>query len=404
MVNDLENVLRSLTDDGPAGGPSPVGGRGPQDLADGALRQARSRRRRRRGAAITAAAALSVVTVAIGVQGQVLRGDGSDRFGPGPVAGRSADEAWSAARVNVLMLGTDTGTDTGGGQDRGTRPDTLVVASIDTRSGDTVLVSLPRNLQRVPFPPGSPGARQFPEGFSCPDARLGVNTECLLNGLWTWAQTHPQYYPGDQNPGRTATVQAVQQVTGLTVDEVVVVNLRGLASLVDAVGGVDITVTQRLPIGGNAENRVAGEWLTPGRHHLDGYHALWFARSRWSTSDFDRMRRQRCLISALARQVDAGSVAARLPQLLATLRGDLSTTIPLDDLPRWAKLAARIREARVTSLVLDDTAINTVRPDIAAIHRMVTAALTGTGSGGDPASASVAPKGPAQDTDAICQG
>jgi LCP family protein required for cell wall assembly len=397
---DVETLLRSLADGDPISGRGPSG-HGPDDLAAQALDRARIRHRRR-SALVTVAAALSVITVAVGVDARVLHGDGLGHLrrasGPGP----SAADGWPGARVNVLLLGGEAGT---GGL--GVRSDTILVVSIDTRTGDTLLVSVPRNLQRVPFPPGSRGAQLFPGGFYCLNATAGVNTECLLNAVWTWGQEHPQFYPGDPHPGRTATVQAVEQVTGLGINDVVMMDTRGLTSLVDAVGGVDVTITRRLPIGGDTEHRTATEWLAPGLHHLDGYHAMWFARSRWSTSDYDRMQRQRCLASALVRQVDAGKLAARLPEILRALERDFTTTIRMDDLPRWVDLAEKIRSARVRTLVLDDTVIDTVRPDVPGIRRLVAQVLDG-GNAPVPDSPVTtgrsAPAGTVQDADVVCRG
>jgi LCP family protein required for cell wall assembly len=345
------------------------------------------------------AAALAVLTVATGVEAGV-RSRSHEPGGHTPLPGVSAD-GWARDRENILLLGTDAAADNSAGT---VRPDSIVVASIDTRTGDTLLVSLPRNLERVPFPPGSPGARAYPQGFHCVNAEH-VDADCLLNGLWTWGQEHPQNYPGDAHPGLTATRQGVEQLTGLTIDDWLVLDLRGFARVVDALGGVDVTLARRLPIGGDSAHPVASGWLEPGRHHLDGYHALWFARSRLTTDDNDRMARQKCLVTALARQVDAGAVAARLPALVGALRGSLLTSVALADLPRWVALLQRIRSGRIRALVLTDQVINPVRPDVPLIQQLVRSALTGSAAGetpqAKPASGAVAVTPQAA---AVCQG
>src|SRR5918912_935226 len=95
------------------------------------------------------------------------------------------------------------------------------------------------------------------------------------------------------------------------------INLKGFQEFVNAIGGVTLNVRERLPIGGKVEKpRGTVGWIEPGRQKLDGYHALWFARSRWSTNDFDRMRRQRCVIGAIAEQADPVTVAENLPAIL----------------------------------------------------------------------------------------
>jgi LCP family protein required for cell wall assembly len=324
-------------------------------------------------------AAVLVPTVAVGRDAVAARDALTSVFdrpgsrlgrGNGPAAAKT--DPWSdVPRVNVLLLGGDSGPDR-----TGVRPDTLILASVDTRSGDTVLISLPRNLQRVPFPPDSRAAADHPDGFTCYNAAAGANTECLLNALWAWGDAHPEYYPGDPHPGLTATVQGVEQATGLPVDDYVMLNLAGFQQLVDILGGLTLTVTERLPVGGNVEHPVASSWLEPGRQTLNGYLALWYARSRWSTTDYDRMRRQRCVIGALVDQADPVTLALRFPEVAATLKQNLQTSISLDEIDAWVSLAERVKKAHVRSLAFTDQVINTARPDFPAMHALVQAALT----------------------------
>ncbi len=287
-------------------------------------------------------------------------------------AAAAADPWANVPRVNVLLIGSDAGH----GRE-GTRPDTLVVASIDTATGDTVLFSLPRNLQRVPFPRGSRAAAAFPHGFYCINPQNGVNTDCLLNSVWTWAENNPQYYPGVSHPGLTATVQAVEQVLGLDIDDYVLVDLKGFIVFVDAIGGIRVDVPERLPIGGSVEDPVPRYgWIEPGRNKLlDGWHALWFARSRWSTNDYDRMRRQRCVIAAVTRQADPQNVGLNFDTIARAAKDNISTDISVQDLDAWVTLGLRVKQARVRSLPFTDDVIDTVHPDIAKVHSLVQRAL-----------------------------
>ena len=298
-------------------------------------------------------------------------GDPARQLAGGQVPHVAQADPWAGVtRVNVLLIGSDAGADR-----TGVRPDTLIVASIDPHTGDAVLVSLPRNLQRVPFPAGSGGARDYPDGFQCVNPRSGSNTECLLNALWVWGEGHPQYYPGDNHPGLTATIQGVQEATGLTLDQYVMLNLAGFEQVVDILGGLTVNVQERLPIGGNVEHPVASAWLEPGRQKLNGHLALWYARSRWSTTDFDRMRRQRCVIGDFVDQIDPVTVALRFPQIASSAKQNLQTSIPLADLDAWATLAAKVKGTHLRSLAFTDQVINTVRPDYARMHQLVQEAL-----------------------------
>jgi len=329
---------------------------------------------------------------------------------PPPAAQGPADPWAAVPRVNVLLIGSDAGTDR-----TGVRPDTLVVASIDTRTGRTVLVSLPRNLQRVPFPAGSAAARAYPQGFRCINPANGVNTECLLNGIWTFAEAHAgDYYAGVRNPGLTATIQAAESVTGLRIGHYVLVDLKGFREVVDAIGGLRVNVRERLPIGGNVEN-PAGTigWIEPGRQTLDGWHALWYARSRWSTDDFDRMRRQRCVLGALAQQADPATLAAHFPAIARAAQQNIQTDIALDDLDAWVELAQRVRGASVTSLAFTGDLVDTADPDFVKMHTLVREALTDVSSpqpspssaavGGKSSHVSAAgAKAPAADVRSVC--
>ena len=293
--------------------------------------------------------------------------------GAGPDNSNTADPWANTARVNVLLIGSDAGADR-----IGIRPDTLILASINTQTGDTVLFSLPRNLQKVPFPPGTRQAAEYPYGFDCVDAN-GV-PQCLLNAFWTFGEEHWQdYYPDEPDAfhaGLRATSEAVEQITGLPVDQYTMLNLRGFMQFVDAIGGITVNVRERLPIGGSSENPVASGWIKPGpNQHLGGYKALWYARSRWSTDDYDRMRRQRCVIGAVVQQADPASVALAFPEIAAAAKDNVTTGIPLADLGAWVTLTQKVQKTQVRSLPFTSKVIDPQDPDIALMRTLVGEAI-----------------------------
>lgn len=312
------------------------------------------------------------------VTGIFAKGPSSTAAGGARPNKANGGDPWANAnlpRVNVLLIGSDAGADR-----IGIRPDTLILASINTRTGDTVLFSLPRNLQKVPFPPGSRQAADNVGGYyECQDA-AGV-PQCLLNAMWTFGEEHWKQYYADQpsayDAGLRATSDAVEQVTGLPVHQYAMLNLRGFMQFVDAIGGITVNVRQRLPIGGSSETHVAtGGWIPAGpNQHLDGYHALWYARSRWSTDDFDRMRRQRCVIGAVIKEADPAKLALAFPQIAAAAKSNITTGIPLADLSAWVSLTQKVQKATVRSLPFTSSVINTVNPDIPAVHRLVEEAI-----------------------------
>lgn len=288
--------------------------------------------------------------------------DAPSRPGPGP-------DPWAGIpRVNMLLLGSDAGDDR-----IGVRTDSMMVASIDPSTGETLLFSLPRNLENVPFPKSNPLSKQFPRGYNCgpPD--------CLLNGVWSLAEANEKLFVGVVNPGLTTTRGVIEEITGLRMHYTTVIDLKGFESLVDAMGGVVVTVTERLPVEGHltSSGHLVGvrEWLQPGTQRLDGYHALWFARSRATTDDYSRMRRQRCLVGKILGQVNPATMLAKYPALARVVKDNVTTDIAGEDLPAWVELVGRVQGASISSLAFTTDNISPGNPDFPKIRTMIQDAL-----------------------------
>lgn len=243
----------------------------------------------------------------------------------------------TAGRFNVLLLGGDSG------KDRvGTRPDSIQLVSVDAQTGRAVTFGFSRDTENINFRPGSVMHRLMPEGWNCGD-------ECLLNGLYTWAEDHKAQFPaGTTNPGVLATEEAVEALSGLDVHYYVLVDLLGFRGMVDALGGLDITVQKRTPIGGGT-SRISG-WIEPGRQHLNGYQALWYSRSRQGSTNYERMARQRCVMTAMVQQVNPRSVVMRFQDIAAASAGVLQTDLPQSELGYFADLALKTRSQKIKSV------------------------------------------------------
>ncbi len=280
----------------------------------------------------------------------------------------AAQDPWAdVPRVNTLLIGSDAGKGRWG-----TRTDSMMVVSTNTTTGDTLLIGIPRNLERVPFPTSNPLHALYPNGYDCGD-------QCLMNGIWTLAEGRPDLFPGVQNPGRKSTVDVAGEITGLDITQSVVINLRGFRALVDAMGGVDINVQQRVCVechtgssGGVVFTGDKQEYIEPGLQHLDGKHALWYARSRAGSDDFSRMRRQRCVAGALMQQADPVGLLKSYPQLAAVVKSNVSIDIPRDELSAWVDLALRIQKGgSIRSLPLTADVVRPGNPDFAKIRALV---------------------------------
>ena len=249
------------------------------------------------------------------------------------------DEALGAVdgRYNILLLGADSG------RDRvGTRPDSIQLVSVDARTGRAVTFGFSRDTENINFRPGSVMARLMPEGWNCGD-------ECLLNGLYTWAQDNAAKFPeGTTNPGVVATREAVEALSGLDIQYYVMVDLKGFRKMVDAVGGLEVNVKYRTPIGGGTSPIVG--WIEPGRQHLDGYHALWYARSRQGSTNYERMARQRCVVTAMVDQLDPQTVLLRFQKIASATSGMVQTDLPQSELGRFADLVLKTRTQKIRSV------------------------------------------------------
>ncbi|HEX6917641.1 MAG TPA: LCP family protein [Phycicoccus sp.] len=285
-------------------------------------------------------------------------------------------------RYNILLLGGDSGADR-----TGLRPDSIQLASVDARTGKAVLFGFSRETENIHFNPGSVMARLMPQGWTCGD-------ECLLNALYTWGEDHAAKFPaGTQDPGLVATTEAVEALSGLDIQYYVLVDLKGFSSLVNAIGGLDITVQRRTPIGGNA-SPISG-YIEPGKQHLDGYHALWYARSRVGSTNYERMARQRCVVTALVRQLDPSTVLLHFSDIAAATSGLFRTNIPQEALPALAETAVRTKSQKITSVNFVPPLIKPWDFDPAVVRGVVAKAIATSEKATSAAPASPAPSGAA---------
>ncbi len=246
----------------------------------------------------------------------------------------------------IALLGGD-----GGVGRTGIRTDTVIVLNVDIETGRTVTFSLPRNLRDVPFPEDSPLAEVYPDGFVSADGEAGNS---MLNAIYPIV---PQEQPGilgeTDNEGADAVKQGLSGALGFPVDYYVLVNLRGFEQIVDAIGGITVNINKPIPIEGNTDLGIPPVgYLDPGpSQRLDGFDALWYARGRWGLSDYDRMERQRCALAAIVDEADPGNLLLRYTSLANQASKIVRTDIPRDLLPQVVKLALRMKDQPLRSVV-----------------------------------------------------
>jgi LCP family protein required for cell wall assembly len=265
-----------------------------------------------------------------------------------PDGSTQSQDPWAGTpRLNILLLGGDAG------KGRvGTRTDTVILASIDTKTGDTTLFSLPRNTARMPFPADSPLHKAYPHGFYNGNSQDG---EYMLNAMY---RNVPANNPKDilgqtDDLGADALKLSVGTALGLKVDYYVLINLQGFTKLINALGGITLNINTYIPIGGNTDLHIpAKEYLHPGKNqHLDGRSALWYARGRYGSTDYARMDRQRCVINAIIDQANPANVLARYEKIAAAGGDIVFTDMPREVLPLMVDLSLRVKDGNVRSVV-----------------------------------------------------
>jgi len=297
-------------------------------------------------------------------------------------------------RYNILLLGVDPGADR-----EGMRPDSISLVSVDAKTGQSLIVGLPRELTEMPFPEDSPMYAIHPNGFCMGPNDFGPYGGCLttgyLNALYAEVEVaqNPQFpdiydglYPDARehgsSPGIEAIKDAVTGATGLQVQFYVMINMDGFSSLIDALGGVTIDVPQDIPLGGYEDPRtglwVDGDGMIPaGVQHLDGEYALLFARVRHglANGDYDRMEHQRLLQAAILAQMNPQNVLTNINGILESGSKAVQTDISQSMLGSFVNLALKAKNFDPVVVQFTPPAIDPEFPDYERAHQMVAAGV-----------------------------
>lgn len=267
-------------------------------------------------------------------------------------------------RFTVLLLGGDAGPGR-----PGLRTDTMIVASINTLTGDAVLFGLPRNMGGFTFSDGTP----FP-GLS----------RGLLNEVYQWGWRNPERFEGI-DPGASAVTDVASNLLGIPIDNFVLVDMVGFAEVVDALGGVTVQVQRDViaPVYDRATGAHTMITIPPGVQTFNGDLALAYSRSRTGSNDYDRMGRQRCVLTAMASQMEPLSLFESFPAVLDTIEKRVTTDIPLTKISDIVNLAPSLDAERLIVVGFDRgyrsgrTANGLPIPDVAKIRAEVEQALSG---------------------------
>ena len=244
---------------------------------------------------------------------------------PTPIPPPSAPLSIDPAIINIALLGSDrrpswTGFNT----------DVIIILSVHPGRGEVSLLSIPRDL--YVYLPGY-GMQRVNTAFSLGDR---IN------------------YPGG---GPALFADTVRYNFGIPIHHYAKVEMNGFSSIVDTVGGVEVNVTcsyrdwrlKSPALDPEKEQNWHLYTVPAGTRHMDGDLALWYARSRKLSSDFDRGRRQQEVLRALYKEILSVGLIPRIPDLYSDLRDSVATDMTVTELISLAPLAARIGTADVRS-------------------------------------------------------
>ena len=245
------------------------------------------------------------------------------------------------------------------------RTDSMSFATVDASTGQVTIVGLPRNLYNAPFVEGSPMLGAWPNGFNCGD-------ECLLAYVYTYGMDHPELYPNlksNTDAGVEALRDSVEEIVGMPVQFYVGVDMASFEALVDALGGVDITL--EVPVNVCKVGEPITYTFEPGTIHMDGKLALRYARTRCDTNDYDRMARQRELETAIFKQVKPSVIVARFQELAAASTSLIKTDVPQSMVGIFLDLAQKGRKLSIQREELIPPKFDNLYPDWELSKRLV---------------------------------
>jgi LCP family protein required for cell wall assembly len=253
-------------------------------------------------------------------------GAGEMSYDPPPAAPPAEGE-----RINILLLGIDRRGGTGWGH----LTDTIIIVSVDAVNNTVSMLSIPRDLYLE-----IPGVKED-----------RINVANVYGFRYD--------YPGG---GPALLKRTIEQNFGISLDYYVMVDFEGFKQVIDTLGGVDVNVPRALHDTMYPDPRPGDPFayttihFDAGWQHMDGQRALQYARSRMSTTDFDRAKRQQQVLLAIREKaVDLGilNLITKLPSLFATMGNMVKTDMTLNEMKDLALLAPQIDLGNIKSAVIE---------------------------------------------------
>lgn len=243
--------------------------------------------------------------------------------------------------INIVLIGSDSRSQRSVG-----RSDVLIVASIDPDALSLTLLSIPRDLW-------------------------------VYVPNWRWERINVVDAHGELSQfsggGPGLLKQTIQYNLGIPIDYFVRVDFTGFKQLIDTVGGVDVIAAcplyDEFPDVADGQNDIlSGSALqsvpvgsidipVAGVYHLDGKHALWYARSRSSSNDFARSRRQQQVLRGLWNAIQRQGLVSQVPALWDSLTRMVDTDLTLNDVLFLTNIGTQTFSPQMRSRFLDGSVL-----------------------------------------------
>jgi polyisoprenyl-teichoic acid--peptidoglycan teichoic acid transferase len=229
--------------------------------------------------------------------------------------------------VNFLLIGSDL---------RGSsafRTDTLIIASVRTQDNSVSLISIPRDL--FVYIPG-----------------------------WTMNRINTAYFYGERSKypggGKALLKDTILYNLGVHIDNIAMVEFDGFRTSIDTLGGIEVPMacafTDWRLIDPQQSDQDPDNWelytVGPGLIQMDGDLALWYARSRLRSSDYDRGRRQQEIIRSVFTRVANINLIPRLPALYMQLKDSVQTDLSLEGMLQMAPMLRHLEAPRLRSFYI----------------------------------------------------
>jgi polyisoprenyl-teichoic acid--peptidoglycan teichoic acid transferase len=204
-------------------------------------------------------------------------------------------------QINIILLGSDQRLD-----QPGLRTDTILLVTINPRDGKVNVTSFPRDL--YVYIPG-----------------------------WTVQRINTAFPRG----GFEMLQLTMEYNFGVRPDFYALINFWSFTQLIDNLGGIDVQVGQALS---DHRDGYGPYSVRAGNVHMDGETALWYVRSRYTSNDFDRTRRQQEVVKALFNKFLSIDGITRAPQLYDLYKRNVTTNMGLDDISPLLPLAGKLTD------------------------------------------------------------